>query len=391
MLYPDATLSFSKSAMRALAEFSRSISDTISSADIFPYLVDAVVTQGDVDGAAAFVVNEQAELHPVAALNLSDTMLATKVELATIGDELAKSLLDASSGAFSDAHTFPFISDGQLFGALVVFFKTGNALSESEFALLEQLVHFAAIALRKADQYAKLERAFSDLGASQDLLFRTQKLRALGEMSAGISHDLKNLLAPLCTYVYALKRVKHDPERVAEIAERLDSSLRRGIDTVDRLRDFSRQSPERQGAEVVDLNHLLREAVEISRPRLAEIELKLELGNPPEVRIASSDFVSAVVNLIFNAIDAMPSRGRLCIRSGESSNGGWIQVADSGPGIPPEIKSRILEPFFTTKGEEGTGLGLSMVYAFTQRHHGNVAIDSELGKGATFTLWFPAA
>ena len=389
--HSDTMLSFSKSAIRALIDYSELVSDTSSPVDVLPVLVDAVITQGGVDAAAAFIVNEQAELQQVVARNLPDAALGMKVESATIGDELAKSLLDASGGVFADAHTFPFINDGQLFGALVVLFKPATALSESEFTLLEQLVHFAAIALRKADQYARLKKAYYDFQASQELLFRTGKLRALGEMSAGISHDLKNILSPLCTYVDVMMRVKHDPEAIEEIARNLDVSLKRGIDIVDRLRDFSRQSPEHQAAESVNLNDLLREAVEISRPRLAGIELILEIGNPPSVRIGVSDFVAAVVNLIFNAIDAMQSRGTIWVRSGESFNGGWIQIADSGPGIPPEIRNRILEPFFTTKGKEGTGLGLSMVYAFTQRYQGRLSVDSEPGRGATFTMWFPTS
>jgi len=142
---------------------------------------------------------------------------------------------------------------------------------------------------------------------------------------------------------------------------------------------------------VADLNHLVREAVEIARPRLSGIGLITELGNPGSVRINVSDFVAAVVNLIFNAIEAMQSRGTIWVRSGEASNGGWVQIVDSGPGIAPEIRERILEPFFTTKGKEGTGLGLSMVYAFTQRYQGKLSIDSEPGSGMTFTMWFPSA
>lgn len=388
---PQIMLSFPKSAIQALIDFSQLVSDTHSPADILPLLVDAVVAQGGVDGAAAFAIDDRSELRQIAARNLPEAMMRIEAQADTIGDELASALLAAGGGVFAHAHTFPFINDGRLFGALVVFFAPQTELGESEFAYLEQLVHYAALALRKANQYSMLEKAYGDLRESQDMLTRSEKLRALGQMSAGISHDLKNLLTPLTTYVDVLKRVKNDPGAVAEIADRLEASLKRGVDTVDRLRDFSRQSPEQQHSEPANLDYLLREALEISRPRLNGIEVKLELGNPPSVRIAPSDFVSAVVNLIFNAIDAMQSQGTLRIRSGEASQGGWIQVADSGPGIPAEIKSRILEPFFTTKGKDGTGLGLSMVYAFTRRHQGHFTIDSEPGQGATFTMWFPAA
>jgi two-component system NtrC family sensor kinase len=97
------------------------------------------------------------------------------------------------------------------------------------------------------------------------------------------------------------------------------------------------------------------------------------------------------VNLVFNAMDALEGKGTIKVRTGSFGDGAWIEVADNGPGMPPEIKGRILEPFFTTKGERGTGLGVSIVYAFTQRHGGRFEIESQPGEGARFRMWFPAA
>ena len=101
--------------------------------------------------------------------------------------------------------------------------------------------------------------------------------------------------------------------------------------------------------------------------------------------------VTAIVNLLLNAADALAGKGAITVRTGSSDGGGWIEVADNGPGIPPEIRNRILEPFFTTKGAVGTGLGLAIVYAFTERHGGRLDIESEPGKGARFRMWFPAS
>jgi signal transduction histidine kinase len=101
--------------------------------------------------------------------------------------------------------------------------------------------------------------------------------------------------------------------------------------------------------------------------------------------------VTAIVNLVFNAVDALQGKGTITVSSGSSEGGGWIEVADDGPGITPEIKARILEPFFTTKGDLGTGLGVPIVYAFTQRHGGKFEIESEPGRGARFKMWFPAS
>ena len=133
-----------------------------------------------------------------------------------------------------------------------------------------------------------------------------------------------------------------------------------------------------------------QEAIEISKPRLAGIEVVVELSSPPMVLIRPADCVTAIVNLLLNSADALAAKGRIRISTGASEGGAWIEVADNGPGIPPEIKSKVLEPFFTTKGEAGTGLGLSMVYAFTQRHGGRLEIESDLGHGVRARMWFPA-
>jgi signal transduction histidine kinase len=103
-----------------------------------------------------------------------------------------------------------------------------------------------------------------------------------------------------------------------------------------------------------------------------------------------SELVTAVVNLIFNSIEAMPGGGAVTLRTGAANDGGWIEIADTGPGMSPEIQQRIFEPFFTTK-EQGTGLGLAMVYAFVHRHRGELTVDSIVGQGTRIRLWFPAA
>jgi signal transduction histidine kinase len=216
-------------------------------------------------------------------------------------------------------------------------------------------------------------------------------------MAAGISHDLKNILNPLSLHLQFLRRAvaRGQTEAAAESITEMEQVVRRGVQTVERLRDFSRQTPESK-AEMVDLDRLVHEAVEIARPRLSSrparaCTVREELGAPPPVLARAADVVSAVVNLVVNAIDAVGDGSTITLRTGEARGGAWVEVSDDGPGMPPEVEQRAFEPFFTTKGDEGTGLGLAMVFACVQRHGGTVTLKTAPGEGATFTLWFPGA
>jgi signal transduction histidine kinase len=172
---------------------------------------------------------------------------------------------------------------------------------------------------------------------------------------------------------------------------RMDRVLARGVETVERLKDFSRLRPDESEAVATSLNAMVEEAIEISKPKLAATELILELGSPPTVVLRPADCVTAIVNLIFNAVDAVQGKGRVTLRTGSTSGEAWIEVQDNGPGIPADIRGKILEPLFTTKGKQGTGLGIPIVYAFTQKHGGRLDIESEPGQGARFRMWFPAS
>jgi signal transduction histidine kinase len=142
------------------------------------------------------------------------------------------------------------------------------------------------------------------------------------------------------------------------------------------------------------LNALAREAVQLAKPGMASTDSRLSrvhenFGNPPTVLGQPSEIVSALLNLLVNAAHAAPDGANITVRTGEKRSGGWVAVADDGPGMSPEVQARVFEPFFTTKGAKGTGLGLAMVYATMNRHQGTVHLETEPGKGATFTLWFP--
>jgi signal transduction histidine kinase len=216
-------------------------------------------------------------------------------------------------------------------------------------------------------------------------------------MAAGVSHDLKNILNPLSLHFQVIRRAldRGDLDQARASVDEGKSIVRRGIETLERLRAFSRQSPDTRAAPV-DLGVLAREAAAIARPRMSSggrclSRIVEDLADTPPVLARADEIVAAAVNLVVNAIDAMPGGGTITLRSGQANGGAYLQVMDDGPGMTPEVQARVFEPFFTTKGAEGTGLGLAMVFATMQRHGGGVSLDTEPGKGARFTLWFPLA
>jgi signal transduction histidine kinase len=311
-----------------------------------------------------------------------------------IGSELGRKLIEAAKEPFEHAQTLPLVSDGDLFAALVLLFRKEAMRGEIDLQLAEGLVDLAAAMLGKAYQHTRLNRAHAELKATHEMLARTEKLRALGEMAAGISHDIKNILGPLYMQVDLLEQAPHDADRVLKAAQRLKRVLKRGIDTAERLRGFSRQSPEDKLLQLVDLNSLATEAIELVAPRVgpSRANIQMELGAPPQVMLASSELMTALVNILVNAVDALPPEGgTVTIRTGSSACGAWVEVQDAGSGMSDEVRRHLFEPFFTTKGKQGTGLGLSMVYAFVQRQAGHIDVQSTPGQGTTITLTFPAA
>lgn len=404
----------SEKAVEILSRFSRLVTATgAPENEMLPLLANAAVDLLDAGGAAVLEVQESGMACIVAVRDVPDALLGMAVELDAIGPELGERLLRMAGVRFAGGDTLPLtvplVSGGDLFGALVMFFEHATRLDADQLRLAQGLVDLAATGIGQAVRSARLSRTLSELHASREVLARTEKLRALGQMAAGVSHDLKNVISPLALLAQLLKRKPEDPAIIEAAALQIEQVVRRGVETVERLRAFSRQTPEE--TKPADLNRLVVEAVDLSRPRLPRVgpalELRVELGAPPTVALQPSELITSVLNLVANAVDAMPAGGAITVRTGAGewaaapvtgadSEGdalravGWVEVEDDGPGIPPEIERRMFEPFFTTKGEEGTGLGLALVYAFVQRHGGAIKVHTEPGKGARFVLSFPA-
>ena len=248
----------------------------------------------------------------------------------------------------------------------------------------------------------RLRRALEDLEAAQEHIVQQERLRALGEMAAGIAHDLNNALSPVAGFSELL--LVH-PASVSDSAtlQRYLGLIHTGAQdaagVVRRLREFYRP---RENADVlapVDLARVAEQVIALTEPKWKDqaqahgrtIHVKTDLAPVPPASGVEAELRELLTNLIFNAVDALPLGGAVTVRTWPSEDGrAVLEVADTGTGMDEETRRRCLEPFFTTKGEKGTGLGLSMVHGTVRRHGGELDIDSTPGQGTTIRITLPA-
>jgi signal transduction histidine kinase/CheY-like chemotaxis protein len=252
--------------------------------------------------------------------------------------------------------------------------------------------------LQEAQQSAtQLQDVVDDLRATQAQLVRGETLSALGKLASGMAHHLNNLFAVILGRIETLVPKVPDPEarRYIEIVQRAAAD---GAEVVRRVQRFSRVQPVSR-AMPVDLNQLAQEVLDLTRPRWhneaqlrqIDIDTALDLGAIQPVAGELAPLREVLMNLVINAIDAMPRGGRLGVRTWADGQGVHCDVSDSGAGMPEEVRQRALDPFFTTKGPKSTGLGLSVTYGIVQRHNGKLEIDSAPGRGTTVHVTLPAA
>jgi signal transduction histidine kinase/ActR/RegA family two-component response regulator len=299
----------------------------------------------------------------------------------------------------------PLIVENQVFGVMVAARRGSRAFSSGECEFLRQLSEHVALASHQARLYGALQKAYDDLRLSQHTVMQQERLRALGQMASGIAHDINNAISPVSLYTESL--LEREPN-LSERARGYLVTIQRAIDdvarTVARMREFYREREAQLTLERVDLNGAVRQVAELTRPRWNDlpqqrglhIELTMSLPDAlPEIMGAEHEIRDALTNLIFNAVDAMPAGGTITLltRKATSDDGldrSVLEVRDTGLGMDDDTRRRCLEPFYTTKGERGTGLGLAMVYGMVQRHSAEIEIESAVGVGTTVRLSFPA-
>jgi signal transduction histidine kinase/ActR/RegA family two-component response regulator len=299
----------------------------------------------------------------------------------------------------------PLLVERQVFGVLVAARHAAEAFSSADCEFLRQLSEHVALAAHEAHLYGALQRAYDDLRQSQQAIMQQERLRALGEMASGIAHDINNAISPIALYTESLlEREPNLSERARGYLGTIQTAIEDVAETVARMREFYRPREAELVLSPVTCNRLIDQVVNLTRARWSDlpqqrgivIRLHTELADDlPDIMGSEVEIRDALTNLIFNAVDAMPEGGTLTVRTrvvcGDAGRHVHIEVGDTGVGMDEETRRRCLEPFYTTKGERGTGLGLAMVYGMIQRHSAELEIDSVVRRGTTVRLIFAAA
>jgi PAS domain S-box-containing protein len=291
--------------------------------------------------------------------------------------DLVREKLDAALQGVAQTYEMRYFShDGQLRYARV---------DNSPLVVEGQTTGVLGIARDITEQKEERERAA-----------RADKLRALGQLASGVAHDFNNSLAAILGRAQLLRRQVNDPALVRNL-DIIQTAAEDAAATVRRIQTFARKSAVKE-FELVDVAGLLNDAVEITRTRWQnearvrglEYDVKLNAPRGQYTYGSASELREVFVNMIVNAVDAMPRGGRLLVTCRRKDDRLQVHFSDNGIGMPEDVKQKIFEPFFSTKGAHGTGLGLSVSYSIIERHSGSISVDSQPGSGSNFMIDLPA-
>lgn len=288
----------------------------------------------------------------------------------------------------------PLISKDNVIGVIEVINKIGGVFDAHDVELIEALASSAAVAIDNARLYRRLLDQIQMLQDTQAQLIHSEKMAALGRLVASISHEINNPLQSIqgCLTL-ADEELDGDirPEKLTRYLHVAEDEIERIAAIVRRVRDFYRPSDHEQM--LTDLHKTLESVLELSGKQLQHSQVTVErLWAPhlPEITANADHLKQVFLNLVLNAIDAMPEGGTLTIRTALSYDTVAIEFSDTGIGMSEETQARLFEPFFTTKSH-GSGLGLSISYGIIEAHNGQITATSALGQGTTFSIILPVS
>jgi signal transduction histidine kinase len=396
-----------KRALEELTTLQAMALDITSQVEL-PELLDRLMMRArSLVGAAGSAIylrgTVDARLAPAASvLPWGGTVLQQGLELARKAMEDARPLCEpmrperASRGAAPPRSLIcvcvPLRWHEQVLGVMSVFAADEDgAMAARARYLLELLAPQAAIAIRNVQLLEALELRMAELERAQANLVQAEKAAAIGRLAASLAHEINNPLQSLNNCLHLARRAELTSDKKGAYLSMAQDEVGRLMEIVSRMLNFYRPATGESRVET-DLNRLLHDVLDLVGQQLEQNRIAAKLNLQPElpaILAIPNNVRQVLLNVILNAVDAMPEGGQLKI-STQQHAGGWagVTIADTGRGIPPEHVSRIFEPFYTTK-ENGTGLGLAISYGIIEAHGGHIDVQSEVGKGSTFSIRFP--
>lgn len=340
----------------------------------------------DKDHRISFVNNRALEIFGLPAEKLIGAELPGIITRRNVKDEeVVEEVLDSLEGSRTVFHRYSspiYAADGPVAGRVEIYSDiTTRRMLENEI-------------LDRNRELAELNAALEE---AQEQLVHSERLRTLGEMAAGIAHDINNVLGIILGNVQLAKRKMGENSPLERSIECIELAARDAAETVRRLREIGKPV-DSAGYQVVDLNNIAEDVMRVVIPAWSEnglneggrISVKTDLVFDARVMGNAAELREALSNLLINAAQAIEGKGKIVISTFNDGGFAGLTVRDSGIGMSQETLERLFDPFFTTRGAEGTGLGMNMVDAITIRHRGKVLVDSEEGIGTAVTLRFPA-
>ncbi|MGZ3536672.1 MAG: GAF domain-containing protein [Thermodesulfobacteriota bacterium] len=238
----------------------------------------------------------------------------------------------------------------------------------------------------------KIQKTTADLRKTEAQLIRSEKLAALGQLAAGIAHEIRNPLTSINILIHSLTENFPPEDSHREDLKVIEEEIDRINEILDRFLRFAKPAPPL--LERTEVASIFEETLQLIRPRMEKqrVQVQKEFEVLPIILMDREQIKQVALNLLLNAVQAMPRGGTLMLRGENSKGGQWIKISirDSGIGIPDEDMNRLFDPFFSTR-EGGIGLGLSIAHRIIDQHHGKIEVESALGKGTLFTLWLPVS
>ncbi|QUV98927.1 GAF domain-containing protein [Chloracidobacterium sp. MS 40/45] len=296
----------------------------------------------------------------------------------------------------------PLALEGKLFGTFSVD-RPGAPPSKEEVETLELLTDYATVVLHNSrliaqlrEQLAETERLREQEREYHLQMRQTERLRALGELASGVAHNFNNALTIIQGRI-GLLRARSNDETTLRSLDIMHKVTQDAANIVRRIQNFARVREGDSDFERLDLSQLVQETVEATQPRWtnrsgkSSIHVTCQAPLPVPILGNSTELREVITNLLFNALDALPTGGEIIINVYQQEDMAKLVVRDTGTGMSEEVKKRIFDPFYTTKGGQGTGLGLSVSHNIVSRHKGRIEVESEPGRGTAFFLTFPLA